>query len=276
MKLGLSTFIHRDRPLDRELLQVMRQAGVESIELTDYHPGFSLDNPDAFAGLGSALEELDLHLNSLHIHLEQFDPDFDLAGLAAPQREKTLAAYRRAVDLMAGLGGGILVTHDIRIPEPPLDQDAELHAEKRAAFLGNLREIARYAEPAKVRLALENTSRGYTREPERLVALMEDLDAPNVGICIDTGHRNLVGDPVAALLTAGRHLITLHIHDNSGERDEHLLPGGGHIAWQGVLQALGEIGYGGVFVYELGRAEDLSALRQNFELLLEEGRSAKP
>lgn len=269
MQLGLSTFLHRDRPLDRALLQELQQAGVESIELTDYHPGFSRDKPDSFTDLRSALDQLGLHLNSLHIHLEHFDPDIDLAALAAPQREKALAAYRQAVELMAVLGGGILVTHDIRIPEPPPDPDAALHAEKRAAFLDNLREIARYAESASVRLALENTSRGYTRHPERLVALMEDLDASNVGICIDTGHRNLVGDPVAALLTTSRYLITLHIHDNSGERDEHLLPGGGNIAWPGVLQTLDEIKYGGVFMYELGRAEDLSALRRNFESLLE-------
>ncbi len=270
MKLGLSTLLHRDRPLDRELLQTMRQAGVESVELTDYHPGFSYEEPAAFADLKSVLSELELELNSLHIHLEKFDPEFDLATLVASQREKALAAYRRAVDLMAALGGGILVTHDIRIPESPSGEDAALDVEKRSAFLDNLRQIARYAEPVQVRLALENTSRGYTRDPARLVALIEDLDVPNVGICIDTGHRNLVGDPVDALRTVGSHLCTLHIHDNRGQRDEHLLPGGGNIAWQDIWRALDQIGYGGVFMYELSRADDLSALRRNFEGLPKE------
>lgn len=270
MKLGLSTLCFRDRPLDRELLQIMRQAGVESVELTDYHPGFSYDEPAGFAELKSVLSELGLELNSLHIHLEKSDPKFDLATLMASQREKALAAYRRAVDLMAALGGGILVTHDIRIPEPLSGAAAALGVEKRSAFLDNFRQIAGYAESAQVRLALENTSRGYTRDPARLVALIEDLDVPNVGICIDTGHRNLVGDPVAALRSVGSHLCTLHIHDNRGQRDEHLLPGGGNIAWQDIAQALDQIGYGGVFMYELNRTEDLSALRRNFEDLLKQ------
>jgi len=41
MKLGLSTIMHRDRRLDRHLMEMYQQAGVDSIELTDYHPDFS-------------------------------------------------------------------------------------------------------------------------------------------------------------------------------------------------------------------------------------------
>ena len=162
---------------------------------------------------------------------------------------------------MAVMGGGILVTHDIRVPEP----EAELHEHKRSAFLAHFREIAAYAEPNSVRFALENTAQGYSREPDRLVDLVQNLKTPNVGIVIDTGHRNMVGDPVAALRTTGRHLITLHIHDNHGQRDEHLLPGFGEISWPDVLNALREIEYPGVFMYELGRAEDLEAVRENFD-----------
>ena len=263
MKLGLSTLLLRDHALNRDLLIQFQQAGIEALELTDYHPGFSFDDTSSFVALGKAITELDLHLNSLHIHLEKFDPEFDLAALDTQQVEKSLAIYRLAVDDMAAMGGDILVTHDIRIPEPDEDQ----HGEKRAAFLDHLASIAAYAASQNVRLALENTGRGYTREPDRLVALMEDLAAPNVGVCIDTGHRNLVGDPAAALRTVGRHLITLHIHDNHGEADEHLLPGDGDISWPDIAQALRDIDYGGVFMYELSRSEHLSAARRNFESL---------
>jgi sugar phosphate isomerase/epimerase len=72
---------------------------------------------------------------------------------------------------------------------------------------------------------------------------------------------------VEMLRAAGRYLMALHIHDNHGERDEHLLPGRGNIAWQEVMQALRETNYSGVFMYELGRAEDLGEVRANFEAL---------
>ena len=261
MKLGLSTLLFRDRPLNGDLLRDLQEAGVESVELTDYHPGFSFADVGFFADFGATLKALELHLNSLHIHLEKFDSEFDLASRV--HQEKTQAAYRDAVDVMEALGGGILVTHDIRIPEP----EDEAYGEKRGAFLDNLGTVANYAEPRGVRFAIENTSRGYTREPGRLVGLMHDLGAPNVGVVIDTGHRNLVGDPVEALQAMARHLITLHIHDNHGEQDEHLLPGLGDIAWEEVVQALRDGGYNGVFMYELNRLEDLGEVCENFKRL---------
>ena len=263
MKLGLSTIMHRDRRLDRHLMEMYQQAGVDSIELTDYHPDFSFEDLESFEALGRDLADLELHLNSLHIHLEQFHSDYDLAALNPEQTATSLEVYRKAVDVMGVMGGGILVTHDIRLPEP----EAELHEEKRNAFLAHLRTLAAYAKSKCVRFALENTSRGYTRKPERLVALTEDLGAPNVGVVIDTGHRNLVGEPAEALRTVGKHLITLHIHDNHGERDEHLLPGLGEIRWPEVLDALRDVDYQGVFMYELIRKEDLETVRTNFEAL---------
>ena len=114
-----------------------------------------------------------------------------------------------------------------------------------------------------MRLALENRSVGYTCEPERLVGLMKDLDDANVGVVIDTGHRNLSGDPAAALRTIGEYLITLHLHDNHGQEDEHLLPGRGNIAWDEVVHALRSIDYAGVFMYAISRAEDVPELREN-------------
>ncbi|MCZ6679749.1 MAG: hypothetical protein O7E52_21165, partial [Candidatus Poribacteria bacterium] len=133
MKIGASTLLHRDRPLNWTLFHEFQQAGIESLELTDYHPEFSYTALEAFTALRLAMTDLTLHLNSLHIHLEQFDSDFDLATLDATEREKTLTAYRQAVDVMEVLGGGILVTHHIQIPEP----EDTLHAEKRTAFLDN-------------------------------------------------------------------------------------------------------------------------------------------
>lgn len=264
MKIGASTILYRERPLNWTLFNEFKQAGIESLELTDYHPEFSYTEAAVFTVLKLVIDDLSLELNSLHIHLEKFDSDFDLATLDSVQQEKTLTAYRQAVDAMAILGGGILVTHHIQIPEP----DAPHHAAQRAAFLANLRTVAQYAAPKDVSFALENTPGGYTREPTRLVQLIAAVDEPNVGICIDVGHRNIVGDPVEALRISGKYLLTLHLHDNHGEQDEHLAPGRGTIDWDGVVAALDEIDYQGVFMHELSRSEDLGTIRPNAERML--------
>ena len=260
MKLGASTIPFRAEPLDRAMLAMFREAGIESLELCDYHPNFDFGDPDFRGFLQTSLREMELHLNSIHIHLYKRDPACDLATLDPTAREKGLSDHRQAVDLAAALGGCILVTHDLLIPEP----EEEFGPEKRAAFLHNLGELAAYAAPKDVRLALENTGpSGYTGDPARLIGLMDDLGAANVGVVIDTGHRNLSGDPATALRLVQEHLITLHLHDNHGERDEHLLPGRGDIAWDEVMRGLEVGGYPGVLMYEISRPEDVGQLREN-------------
>ena len=99
MKLGASTIMHRDHPLDRRLMEKFQQAGVESIELTDYHPEFSFEDLASFETLAKDLADLELHLNSLHIHLEQFDPAYDMAALDPQQTARSLEEYRKAVNM---------------------------------------------------------------------------------------------------------------------------------------------------------------------------------
>ena len=257
--IGASTIPFRDEPLTGDVLAKFSDAGIESLELCDYHPNFLYDDAAFRAFLQRALRDMAFHLNSIHIHLKHRDQTCDLASLDPAHRNKACADHRQAVNLAAELGGCILVTHDIASPEP--DQPEGL--ERCATFIESVSEVAEYAAPKGVRLALENIPGGYTSEPERLVRLMEDLDAPNVGVVIDTGHRNMSGDPPATLRVIGEHLITLHLHDNHGEGDEHLLPGRGNIDWQQVNASLGDIGYDGAFMYEINRPEDVSEIAAN-------------
>jgi sugar phosphate isomerase/epimerase len=49
----------------------------------------------------------------------------------------------------------------------------------------------------------------------------------------------------------GKDVTILHLHDNTGHWDDHLLPGFGNINWPGVFDALDEIGYSGVYNFEI-------------------------
>ena len=44
----------------------------------------------------------------------------------------------------------------------------------------------------------------------------------------------------------------LHLQDNRGSKDDHLLPGMGVLPWDSILEALAEIGYDGDFTLEVG------------------------
>lgn len=121
-------------------------------------------------------------------------------------------------------------------------------------------------EETGVGIALENlvdpqqsrdgeSSRNYSSETYELIELIDTLDHPLVGACWDTGHANLQGlDQGAALKDLGKHLKALHINDNNGKKDEHLLPYQGTVDWEAVTNALSMIGYEGDFTYEAHRS----------------------
>lgn len=96
-----------------------------------------------------------------------------------------------------------------------------------------------------------------------------------VGVCLDLGHANIEGDVRKAIRESAPRLIHVHASDNHGERDDHLVPGRGSIAWDEVFAGLREIGFTGPFTVELRdytRGDD--PLHGSFEEILGECCSA--
>lgn len=75
-------------------------------------------------------------------------------------------------------------------------------------------------------IALENV---FDRHPRPLLDLLSDLSAPGFGFCLDVGHYQLFGATSLQnwLEQMSPFLMHLHLHDNNGERDDHLPVGQG-------------------------------------------------
>ena len=52
----------------------------------------------------------------------------------------------------------------------------------------------------------------------------------------------------------GNRLMTLHLHDNNGEEDQHALPFTGTINWNNLKTKLDNIGYKGTISLEVRRS----------------------
>lgn len=86
----------------------------------------------------------------------------------------------------------------------------------------------------------------------RLAALVDAFRDPRVGVCYDFGHANLFSDDHRGNLNAlGTRVKALHVHDNHGAADEHLLPFFGSIDWREAMAGLRDIGYAGDLTYEI-------------------------
>ena len=90
-------------------------------------------------------------------------------------------------------------------------------------------------------LMLENV---YEAQPEDLRPLLGSLDAGRAGFCLDTGHQSAFGrrDLGDWLDILGPYLGQIHLHDNLGERDEHLALGRGGIDFKKLFNGLARTG----------------------------------
>lgn len=105
----------------------------------------------------------------------------------------------------------------------------------------------------------ENLPLGYGQYATQMLALMEEKNHHNVAVCWDFGHGQLNypkrtwsdADQTCAIRMLGGHIRAVHVHDNLGKDDNHLLPFLGIIQWEKVLPALKEAGFTGDLVFEI-------------------------
>ncbi len=132
----------------------------------------------------------------------------------------------------------------------------------RLSLEGNIRYLMPFIEMAAkhgVGVTLENMfdptprQRTFTASTEQLLSLVDAFDPAVVGVCWDFGHANLVGmDQVESLREiGGKRLKAVHVADNHGVKDDHLLPFYGTMDWPPLVAVLKEIGYTGDFTYEI-------------------------
>jgi sugar phosphate isomerase/epimerase len=122
------------------------------------------------------------------------------------------------------------------------------------------------AEKYKVNIAMETFGaarikgariRDFFADPTEFKRQYDRLDTKYKTICVDTGHTHeaesfWVPPPEEMIRILGKDVTLLHLHDNSGHWDDHLLPGMGNINWPAVFDALDDIGYSGVYNFEIG------------------------
>ena len=122
-----------------------------------------------------------------------------------------------------------------------------------------LEQLTSYIKGSDLTICLENLwGPNRPKTADELNTLIDAVGDDNLGICLDTGHLNIsaargVGQPQSEFIRkAGKRLKALHIADNDGSGDQHLMPYGlGTINWDEVLTAFSEVGYDRLFNLEL-------------------------
>lgn len=173
--------------------------------------------------------------------------------------------FRDEINFASRIGAQTLVIHPrcLRLDRPDARPDYP-----------EIVRVLKYAGRKGVMVVLENTPDTVWALDRALEEIGDDPAKTNLAICIDTGHAHQSVD-------AGRHPVVnyieryaaqlrhLHLHDNHGEADEHLVPGDGTIDWPSVIAALERVNYHGTSAFEIhdSQGDPLDALRRACETL---------
>lgn len=106
--------------------------------------------------------------------------------------------------------------------------------------------ICDYAEKLGIKVAFENTKmKGY------LEFLLKNIKNDNVGICFDTGHYHCHFKDDFNFKIFKDKIFCVHIHDNFGLIDDHILPYDGTLNYDKVINGLKEVNYKGYTTLEV-------------------------
>lgn len=111
--------------------------------------------------------------------------------------------------------------------------------------LDRIKRLVELAERKNVNIALENL-----RRLEHLDYILTNIQSPRLGFCYDSGHENCFTKGADLLAKYGSKLMALHLHDNDGKGDQHLIPREGSINWPVIRRKLQETGYTGAIALE--------------------------
>jgi sugar phosphate isomerase/epimerase len=233
----LSTYLFVNRKLTAALVGEAARAGVSAIELFCSRGHFDYRSAEDAHELAGWLTENNLKLHSIHspttrdFHLtRESGAPLSICDPERLRRQEAVDEIKRALDLVEHIPFRYCVQHVARQRDIPDER-------KWDATFSSLEHLSLFARARGVTFAIENTP-GEMATPINLKNFLEQTRLTSVKICFDAGHAHLEGGVPSALEIVRDFVVTTHIHDNRGERDDHLLPYEGTIDWSATLAAM--------------------------------------
>ncbi|HUJ30586.1 MAG TPA: sugar phosphate isomerase/epimerase family protein [Candidatus Acidoferrum sp.] len=237
MQRVLSTYRYVHQLLGPTLLAEIAQAGIPAIEVFCSLTHFVYRSPQAVRELADAMAECHLQLHSLHSPTERdLTPGRESGvpiSIADTERIRRLDAVdevKRALEVAEQIPFPYLVQH--------MGHGREIADPRKfdAAF-NSLEQLVIFAKQRGVTIALENTP-SELGAPGSLQQFIKETRLNSLKLCFDIGHAHLDSGVGASFELMQDRIATTHIHDNHGEKDEHLLPYEGTIDWDSALAKL--------------------------------------
>jgi sugar phosphate isomerase/epimerase len=238
----LSTYLFVSRKLTRELLGQIADAGFTGVEIFCSRAHFDYTSKAEARDMGAMLASLGLTLTSLHAPTSR-----DLSATRESGQPLSICEVERVrrVEAMDELKRAIDIAEDLPFPRMIFHMGGTRETadpRKRDAAFSSLEHLILHARHVGVTICVENTT-SEMGDPAYLRSFYDETRLTGLRFNFDIGHAFLADGPEDERVEKGfaplRELVVgAHIHDNHGEKDEHLPPYDGKIDWESAINVL--------------------------------------
>ena len=242
MQRILSTYLFVSKKLTRELLGQIHGAGFDAVEIFGARSHFDYATREEVRAIRQALADNQLHLASLHaptsrdvsVNREGGAP-LSVTEVERVRRIEAMDELKRVIDVAEELPFSRLILHMGGSRET-------VDGRKRDAAFSTLEHLILHARHVGVTICIENTT-SEMGDPAYLRSFIDETRLTGLRVNFDIGHAHLADGPEAERIPKSfepvRELVaSAHIHDNHGDKDEHLPPYDGTIDWPSALALL--------------------------------------
>jgi sugar phosphate isomerase/epimerase len=241
-KRGVSTHMFIRQRLGSAILDRVAHAGFRLVEIFCARQHMDYRSRNQILDLAAWFASNEMKLHSMHMPMYSDD----VWGKSGPQSRVSIAEteklrrveacdeIKRALEIAEAIPFDYAILH---VGSTGEDYDER----KMDAALWSIEHLRLFARQRGVSILLENTPNELS-EPARLKALIHELRFPDLGVCFDSGHANMAGDPVEIWNAMQPLVRSTHLHDNDGDKDEHLFPREGTIDWDALGGAMHKSG----------------------------------
>ena len=240
MERLLSTYIFISRKLTRDIIAQIGDAGFNGVEIFCSRSHFDYTNRAEIQNIAGALADAKLKLASLHAPTSrdlsatrEGGQPLSICEVERVRRIEAMDELKRAIDVAEDLPFSRMIFHmgGSRETADP---------RKRDAAFSSLEHLILHAKHLGVTICVENTT-SEMGSPAYLRAFVDETRLSGLRFNFDIGHAHLAdGDEenrIAESFEPLRELVaSAHIHDNHGEKDEHLPPYEGTIDWAAAVK----------------------------------------
>jgi sugar phosphate isomerase/epimerase len=237
MLKAISTHVFLRQRLHPGLLDSLAKSGADAIEIFCARQHFDYTSRSHVNEIADWFRSHDVTPFSIHAPLYA---DHDMGRDGSPAVNVAHPEKTRRIDAMDEIKRAIEAAEQIPF------QSVVIHlGERRDSWsprtlehsMTALEHLRAFAAPLGVKLNVENILNEIT-QPQHLLEILRIGHFNDIGVCFDAGHAHISGGVTTMIEELKPHIRSSHLHDNHGEKDEHLWPGDGTIDWSQAMPGL--------------------------------------